>query len=103
MIDLKFIVSIVTNFGILLTSVGRRKHILLSFLHTSQRRLKNEEKPMLLICNVTQESSNDIWFLDSACINHMTGNKELFFSLDTSIQSDVKLGNDDRVKVNGKV
>ena len=40
--------------------------------------------------------------LDSACSNHMIGNKELFSSLDTSIQSKVKLGNDCKVKVNGK-
>ena len=32
----------------------------------------------------------------------MTGNKELFSSLDTSIQFEVKLGNDNKVKVNGK-
>ena len=40
--------------------------------------------------------------LDSACNNNMTRNKELFSSLDTSIQSEVKLGNDSKVKVNGK-
>ena len=32
----------------------------------------------------------------------MTRNKELFSSLDTIIQSEVKLGNDCKVKVNGK-
>ena len=32
----------------------------------------------------------------------MTGNKELFSSLDTSIQSEVKLGNDSKLKVSGK-
>ena len=32
----------------------------------------------------------------------MIGNKELFSSLDTSIRSEVKLGNDSKVKVNGK-
>ena len=32
----------------------------------------------------------------------VTGNKELFSSLDTNIQSEVKLGNDCKVKVNGK-
>ena len=58
---------------------------------------------MFLTCNVTQESSKDIWFLDSACSNHMTKNKELFSSLEyTSIQFEVKLGNDSKVKVNGK-
>ena len=31
----------------------------------------------------------------------MTGNKELFSSLDTNIQSEVNLGNDCKVKVNG--
>ena len=38
----------------------------------------------------------------TACSNHMIGNKELFSSLDTSIQYEVKLGNDSKVKVNGK-
>ena len=32
----------------------------------------------------------------------MTGNKELFSSLDTSIRSKVKLCNDSKVKVSGK-
>ena len=63
---------------------------------------ENEEHHMFFTCNVTQESSKDIWFLDSACSNHMTGSKELFSSLDTSIQSEVNLGNDCKVKVNGK-
>jgi hypothetical protein len=57
---------------------------------------------MFLTCNVTQESENDIWFLDSGCSNHMTGNKDLFSSIDTSIQSKVKLGNDCKVTINGK-
>jgi hypothetical protein len=51
---------------------------------------------------VTQESTNDVWFLDSGCSNHMTGNKDLFSSIDTSIQSEVKLRNDCKVTVNGK-
>ncbi len=32
-------------------------------------------------------NENDVWFLDSGCGNHMTGNKDLFSSIDTSIQS----------------
>ena len=63
---------------------------------------KNDQKPVFLTCNVTQESSNDVWFLDSGYRNHMTGNKDLFSSLDTSIQSKVKLGNDSKVRINGK-
>jgi hypothetical protein len=57
---------------------------------------------VFLTCNVTQESANDIWFLDSGCSNHMTGSMDLFSSIDTSIQSEVKLGNECKVTVNGK-
>jgi hypothetical protein len=57
---------------------------------------------VFLTCNVTQESSNIFWFLDNECSNHMTGNKKFVSSLDTSIESEVKLGNDCKVIVNGK-
>jgi len=57
---------------------------------------------VVLTCNVTQESANDVWFLDSGCSNHMTRNKDLFSSIDKSIQSEVKLGNDCKVTVSGK-
>ena len=87
--------------GILLTSVGRNKDASKLSTHMIEE-TKNEKQPMFLTCNVTQESSKDIWFLDNACSNHVTGNKELFSSLDTSIQFEVKLGNDSKVKVNGK-
>ena len=57
---------------------------------------------LFLTYNVTQECENDIWFLDSGCSNHMTGNKDLFSFIDNSIQFEVKLGNDYKVIVNGK-
>jgi hypothetical protein len=57
---------------------------------------------VFLTCNVTQESTNDILFLDSGCSNHMTHNKDLFLFIDNSIQCEVKLGNDCKVTVNGK-
>ncbi|XP_076885829.1 uncharacterized protein LOC143535478 [Bidens hawaiensis] len=41
-----------------------------------------------------------IWFLDSACSNHMTGNKTWFSNLETFSHS-VKLGNDKRLEVQG--
>jgi hypothetical protein len=63
---------------------------------------EDHQNPVFLTCNVTQESANDILFLDSGCSNHMTSNKDLFSSIDTSIQSEVKLGNDCKVTVNGK-
>lgn len=57
---------------------------------------------MFIACNVAQESEKDIWFLDSGCSNHMTGNLEMFSSLDESVKSDVTLGNDNKVSVMGK-
>ncbi|XP_057857947.2 uncharacterized protein LOC131067029 [Cryptomeria japonica] len=54
---------------------------------------------MFIACNVAQESEKDIWFLDSGCSNHMTGNLEMFSSLDESVKSDVTLGNDNKVSV----
>ena len=53
-------------------------------------------------CNVVQESPHDIWYLDSGCNNCMTGNLNLFSSLDNSVQTDVTLGNNVQVIVLGK-
>jgi hypothetical protein len=53
-------------------------------------------------CNVAQASPCDIWYLDSGCSNHMTGNIELFSSLDESVQTKVTLGTYIQVTVLGK-
>jgi hypothetical protein len=59
---------------------------------------------MFFSCQVTEEASNnhDLWLLDSGCNNHMTGNKDLFSSLDSSVTSQIKLGDDYQKKVVGK-
>eukprot|EP00253_Pinus_taeda_P006182 PITA_06182 len=48
------------------------------------------------------EYSEDIWFLDSGCSNHMTGNIALFSALDKNMKSEVTLGTDSKVYVMGK-
>ncbi|RVW84529.1 Retrovirus-related Pol polyprotein from transposon TNT 1-94 [Vitis vinifera] len=48
------------------------------------------------------EQKNNVWFLDSGCTNHMTGNKNIFLDMDTTINSQVKMGNGDLVNVKGK-
>ena len=53
-------------------------------------------------CNAVQESPHGIWYLDSGCSNHMTGNLNLFSSLDNSVKTDVTLGNNVQVIVLGK-
>ncbi len=49
-----------------------------------------------------EEKSEDVWFLDSGCSNHMTGNIALFSMLDQSVKSQVTLGTDNKVSVMGK-
>ena len=46
--------------------------------------------------------SSDLLLLDSGCSNHMTGNNSLFSSLDSSVVTKVKLGDDFLVPVKGK-
>jgi hypothetical protein len=58
---------------------------------------------MFISCQITKEDHNkDLWLLDSGCNNHMTGNKKLFSSIDSSIQSEITLGDDYHVKALGK-
>ena len=52
--------------------------------------------------NDVQQSPHDIWYLDLGCNNHMTGNLNLFLSLDNSVQNDFTLGNNVQVTVLGK-
>jgi hypothetical protein len=57
---------------------------------------------LFITCDVAQENASNIWFLDSGCSNHMTGNKGLFEDLDTSVKAQIKFGNDNIVEVMGK-
>ena len=57
---------------------------------------------VLLTCNVAQEKQEDVWFLDSGCSNHMTGNIAMFSNLDESVKSEVITGTDSKVPVMGK-
>ncbi|XP_058217474.1 uncharacterized protein LOC131328556 [Rhododendron vialii] len=44
-------------------------------------------------CQAASEQKNDVWFLDSGCSNHMTGDESIFVKIDTSSNSQVKMGN----------
>ena len=43
-----------------------------------------------------------IWFLDSGCSNHMTGDKTWFVELDESFKHTVRLGNSSKLAVEGR-
>ena len=59
---------------------------------------------MMFLCyQATEEHcSSDLWLLDSGCSNHMTGNKSLLSSLDSSVVTNIKLGDDFLVPAKGK-
>lgn len=64
----------------------------------------NEEEELLLMAHVELNGSKmeDLWFLDSGCSNHMTGNKKWFSEMDENFRHSVKLGNGARMVVQGK-
>lgn len=55
-----------------------------------------EEEELLLMAyrQLNKTNREDVWFLDSGCSNHMTGNKEWFCDLGGDFNRTVKLGND---------
>jgi len=49
-----------------------------------------------------KEQPKDLWLLDRGCNNHMICNKDLLSCIDSSISSDITLGNYSLVKFQGK-
>ena len=63
-----------------------------------------EEEELLLMSyeELYQTKRKEVWFFDSGCSNHMTGNKEWFSDLEEDFSRTVKLGNDIRMVVIAK-
>ena len=58
---------------------------------------------MFLSYQATEEHcSSDLWMLDSSYSNHMIGNKSLFSSLDSSVVTNIKQGDEFMVPAKGK-
>jgi hypothetical protein len=49
---------------------------------------------LFLSYDKAENGTKDIWYLDSGCSNHMSGNRKLFFTMDESFKSKIKLGDD---------
>jgi hypothetical protein len=64
----------------------------------------NEHEEMLMMAqNKTATNTSDqVWFLDSGCSNHMIGTKEWLFDFDDSFRETVKLGDNSTMSVLGK-
>ncbi|XP_074365687.1 uncharacterized protein LOC141706756 [Apium graveolens] len=56
-------------------------------------RARKKYESMLLVSNVQEELFDDVWYIDSGCSNHMTGNKNYFINFDECVQREVKTGN----------
>ncbi|XP_058185851.1 uncharacterized protein LOC131303080 [Rhododendron vialii] len=54
---------------------------------------KNGEGNLFYDCQVASEYKNEVWYLDSGCSNHMTGDQSIFLNMDTLAGSQVKMGN----------
>ena len=55
-----------------------------------------------IMCNVGEEGSPEVWYLDSGCSNHMSGNETLFSFIDKSFKSEIKMGNNGTLPVVAK-
>ncbi|KAI5419259.1 hypothetical protein KIW84_043433 [Lathyrus oleraceus] len=67
--------------------------------------VETNEEAVLLMTQLSSEgksNTQDIWFIDSGCNNHMTGRKDWFSVVDESFSDEVKLGNNYALKVCGK-
>ena len=51
---------------------------------------------------IEEHYRSDLWLLDSSCSNHMIGNKSLFSSLDSSVVTNINIGDDSLVPTKGK-
>lgn len=55
-----------------------------------------------MVCNVTEEIPDNLWYLDTGCSNHMCGDKTIFSDLDESFFSTVKFGDNSKINVVGR-
>nr|GEV20911.1 retrovirus-related Pol polyprotein from transposon TNT 1-94 [Tanacetum cinerariifolium] len=62
---------------------------------------EDEDLVLMAHAEVKNEEKSGIWLLNSACSNHMTGDKDWFINLDEGFKHSVILGNDLRLKVKG--
>ncbi|GKV36122.1 hypothetical protein SLEP1_g44290 [Rubroshorea leprosula] len=63
---------------------------------------QNEEDYMFVAMHSCFVTSEDSWYVDSGCTNHMVRDVKLFTKLDRSIQTRVRLGNGYVVQAEGK-
>ncbi|KAI3509130.1 hypothetical protein L1887_24156 [Cichorium endivia] len=69
-----------------------------NFIHKEE---EDEGDTMFMMLSTEEMNIDDTWYIDSGCSNHMTGNKSLFRSMDTSIKKEVRTGDDKKLSIQG--
>ncbi|KAG6494320.1 hypothetical protein ZIOFF_049344 [Zingiber officinale] len=64
--------------------------------------LAEDDNNKLFFSTMDDEKSGEIWYLDSGCNNHLTGNLSAFEELVKNYSSHVELGDGKQVKIEGK-
>ncbi|XP_028088668.1 uncharacterized protein LOC114289200 [Camellia sinensis] len=54
---------------------------------------QESEGHMFYACHKESDQNKDVWFLDSGCSNHMTGDESIFVKMDASSSPQVKMEN----------
>nr|GEZ53461.1 putative mitochondrial protein [Tanacetum cinerariifolium] len=62
---------------------------------------EEEDDFLFMTMGSSREEKPEIWYVDSACSNHMTGDRSKFKELDESVKLHMRLGDDNRLKVKG--
>ena len=60
------------------------------------------EETLFMAHFLEKEAIHDVWFVDSGCSNHMCNDQSMFEELDTNQKSEVRLGDNKKVQVDGK-
>ena len=55
-----------------------------------------------MVTSQMEDQKETSWFLDIGCSNHMTGKKDWFVDLDTSVKMKVRFADSSAVAVEGK-
>ncbi|XP_019438895.1 PREDICTED: uncharacterized protein LOC109344586 [Lupinus angustifolius] len=69
---------------------------------TEQTEIEPKEDALMMITTKQeQHSTSGNWYLDTGCSNHMTGHREWFTSLDSSVKTRVKFADDSSINAEG--
>lgn len=61
-----------------------------------------EEMVLMSDVNMLEDTTNKLWYLDSGCSNHVSGDEKLFATLDETFIEKVKLGDNSSLCVKGR-